>query len=126
MRKKIAIANQLRVSRKKFSNNREYKKLCSKCYRTYVIECVIKGKENFQISFGSKYIKSFSKRAYDWYIFFLDCIYFGPIYASKPKHLKIAEIPNERVLYYFLEKNGFKIIGEHLYSYSTVYDVTRV
>lgn len=51
MREKLTIANQLRVSRKSFSNNLEHKKLCSKCYRTYVVECIIKGKENFKISF---------------------------------------------------------------------------
>lgn len=144
MKEKIAIANQLRVSRKKFSNNLEHKKLCLKCYRTYVIECVIKGKENFKISFGGKYIESFSERASDWYRYIWDSTYrfflihFTPnddktfqkyelihVGVSKPIHLKIAETPNETILYNFLEKNGFKIIDEHLYSESTVYDVTR-
>ncbi len=144
MREKLAIANQMRNSRKSFSNNLEHRKLCSKCYRTYVIECIIKGKENFKISFGGKYIQSFPKRIYDYYRYIVNSIYrfflihftpnddktlrkFGLIYFGVPKpiHFKIAEVPNEIVLYSFLEKNGFKITDEHLYSESIVYDVAR-
>jgi len=145
MREKLAIANQLRISRKNYSNNVEHKKLCSKCYHTYIVECIIKGKNDFKISFGGKYIHSFSRRILDWFEYVKDIVYrfflihctpkddktfkkynlihFG---VSKPIHLKIAETPNEFVLYGFLEKNGFKIKEEHLYTESTVYDVTRV
>lgn len=144
MREKLTIAYQLRASRKSFSSNLESQKLCLKCYQAYVVECIIKGKENFKISFGGEYIQSFSKRVSDWcryisdniYRFFLihftpkddktlkkyELIHFG---VSKPIHPKIAKTPDERFLYNFLEKNGFKISEEHLYSESTVYDVTR-
>lgn len=144
MRGKLAIANQLRVSRKNFSNNLEYQKLCSKCYHSYVVECIIKGKKNFKVSFRVKYIRSFSERIHDWYRYIQDSIYrfflihFTPkddttfkkynlihFGVSKPSHLKIVETPNEWFLYDFLEKNEFKIIEKHLYSESTVYDVTR-
>ena len=144
MREKLTIANKMRNSRKSFSNNLEHKKLCSKCYHTYVIECIIKGKENFKISFGGKYIQSLSERIYDYYRYIVDRIYksflihFTPnddktlrkyelihFGVSKPIYIKIAEKPNETILYSFLEKNGFKITDEHLYSESTVYDVTR-
>ncbi len=144
MREKLAIANQLRVSRKKYSNNLEHKKLCSKCYRTYIIECIIKGKNDFKVSFEGKYIHSFSRRISDWFGYFGDIIYrfflihFTPkddktfkkyelihFGVSKPIHPRIAETPNEWCLYDFLEKNGFKIKEEHLYSESTVYDVVR-
>ena len=144
MREKLDIANQMRNSRKSFSNNLEDQKLCSKCYHTYVIECIIKGKENFKVSFGGKYVQSLSKRIYDYYKYIINSIYrfflihFTPnsyktlrkyelihFGVSKPTHFKIAEMPNEPVLYNFLEKNGFKITGEHLYSESTVYDVAR-
>lgn len=144
MREKLAIANQMRVSRKSFSNDLEERKLCSKCYRAYVIECIIKGKENFKVSFGGKYIQSFSERLSDWcryignsiYRFYL--IHFTPndditfkkwelihCGVSKPVHFKIAKTPNEKVLYNFFEKNGFKITEEHFYSEATVYDVAR-
>ena len=144
MREKLAIANQLRISRKNYSNNLEHRKLCSKCYRTYVIECIIKGKSDFKVSFEGKYIQSFSERISDWFEYIGNIIYrfllihFTPkddktlkkyelihLGVSKPIHPRIAETPNEWCLYDFLEKNGFKIKEEHLYSESTVYDVVR-
>ena len=144
MREKLAIANQLRVSRKKYSNNLENKKLCSKCYRTYIIECIIKGKNDFKVSFEGKYIHGFSRRISDWFGYFWNIIYrfflihFTPkddktfkkyelihFGVSKPIHPRIAETPNEWCLYDFLKKNGFKIKEEHLDSESTVYDVVR-
>ncbi len=140
MREKLAIANQMRVSRKSVGNNSEDKKLCSKCYRTYVIECIIKGKDNFKISFRSTYIPSFSKRVSNYYRYIINNIYrLFLIYftlngdknlkkhtdVSKPIHLKIANMPNEFVLHTFLEGNGFEITDEHIYSESTVYDVAR-
>lgn len=143
MKEKIVIANQLRTARKKFSNE-EYKKICSKCYSAYVIEGIVKGKESFKISFGSKYIESFSKRASDWYRYIFDNIYrfflihFPPnddktfrkyelihMEVSKPIHVKIPDMPNETILNYVLEKNGFKIVDEHFYAEKTVYDVAR-
>ncbi len=136
MRKKLTIAKQLRISRKNYSSNPEHKKICSKCYRAYVKECVIKGKENFKISFGGKYIQSFPERICDWYeyvyIEIINIIYrllrIEETYLEgnfKPVHVKVAEQPDEKVLYDFLEKNGFKITEEHLYGTTTVYDVVR-
>lgn len=145
MREKLALAKRLRNSRKIFSNNMEHKKLCSKCYRTYVVECIVKGKDEFKVVFGSKYIQSFPERVSDWYHYVLNSIYrlylvhvtpnddktlqkyelihYG---VSKPIHLKIANTPNEFILESFLKENGFKIIDEHLYSEFTIYDVARI
>ncbi len=144
MREKLAIANQLRVSRKKFSNKPEYKQICSKCYYAYIVECILKGKNDFSISYGSKYVKTISERILDWCKYFIDIILafflinFTPrdympqlkrvlicFDVSKPMHIKFAEIPDEFFLHKFLEENGFKIVDEHLYRDSTVYDVTR-
>ncbi len=144
MREKLMIANQMRKLRKVYSNNPKDKRLCSKCYYTYIIECIIKGKENFKISFGGKYVTSFPNRIYNYYRYILESIYrfflmhFAPnndntplkyrlihYGVSKPVHCKIAEMPNEVMLYGFLKVNGFKITGEHLYSDSTVYDVAK-
>lgn len=141
MRKKLAIARQLRISRKNFSNNLEHKKMCSICYRTYVIECIIKGNANFKISFGGKYIQSLPERISDWYEYIrirtINIIYrslcnifhrYENIYLAencKPIHLKVSEKPNEMILYDFLEKNGFEITDEYLYDAATVYDVVQ-
>lgn len=145
MREKLKIAKQLNNSRKYFSNNVEHKKLCSKCYYTYIVECIIKGQDNFKISFEGKYIESFPKRLSDWCNYLLDSLYriylvnitpnddktfkkyelihYGVI---KPVHFRLSSLPNETILNSFLMKNGFKITAEHLYSECTVYDVTRI
>ncbi len=144
MREKLAIANQMRLSRKSFSNNVENQKLCSKCYHAYVIECIIKGNDNFKVSFGEKYTQSITIRIYDYYRYIVNILYklflthFTPdddktfrkyklihFKIAKPLNFKIAEMPKEIVLYSFLEKNGFKIIDEHLNGKSKVYYVAR-
>jgi len=145
MREKLKIANQLRVSRRDYSNNPRHRKLCTKCYYAYIVECIIKGKKGFKVSFGARYIRSFSKRLSDWCEYIKDSIYrfflihFTPnndntfkkyelIHSgvSKPIHLKVAETPDEICLYHFLESNGFEIIDEFLHSESTVYYVVKV
>ena len=145
MREKLAIARKLRISRKNFSDKTEDQILCLKCYYTYVLECIIKGKDKFEISFNGKYVKNFLERALDWFNYVLDSIYrfflvhFTPnndktfkryelihYGVSKPIHVKVTNAPNETVLYSFLEENGFQIIEEHLYNVSTVYDVARI
>lgn len=127
------------------SNNIEYKKLCSKFYRTYLVECIIKGKDEFKITFNGNYIQSFSERISDWYHYVLNTIYkfylvhFTPnddrtlqkyslihYRVSRPIHLKVSNTPNEFILEGFLKENGFKIIDEHLYSISTVYVVAQI
>ena len=62
MREKLEIANKLRKSRKIFSNNLEHKRLCSKYYRTYVVECIIKGMDEFKITFNVNFINKFPER----------------------------------------------------------------
>lgn len=145
MREKLAIAKKLRNSRNSFSNNIVHKKLCSKCYHTYVLECIIKGKNAFKITFKGTYVQSFEQRVVEWYNYVRDSVY--RIYlvnvtpnddktfqkwslihcgVSKPVHFKIASKPNEFILESFLKENGFKITNEHVYSEATVYDVTRI
>ena len=144
MKEKIKIAQQLKLSRKKFSNNPEFQKLCIKCYNAYIIECIIKRKDNFQIKFNMKYIDSFSKRMSDWYEYILDNIYrfflihFTPnndnttrkytlIHSGvlEPIHVKIPQIPDEYFLHKFLETNGFKVITEHTSSTGIIFDVVK-
>lgn len=49
---KLEIAKKLRKSGKTESSE-NYKKLAKKCYRTYVIECLLKGKRKYQMKFAS-------------------------------------------------------------------------
>lgn len=143
MKEKLAIARKLRSSRKIFRYNFETEKLCLKCYRAYVFQCILKGKDQFRIVFNSSYNTSFLKRVSDWYHYIVDSIYrvylmnFEPDaqtlrkYAlihsgvSKPLYLKFATAPDEEVLYDFLIYNGFNIVDEHLDSISTEYVVAR-
>lgn len=49
---KLEIAKKLRKSVKTESSE-NYKKLAKKCYRTYVIECLLKRKHKYQMKFAS-------------------------------------------------------------------------
>ncbi len=142
MREKLAIAKKLRNSRKNFSN-KEHLKMCSKCYRTYIVECIIKGNDNFQIVFKGKYIRKLSQILSDWLYYVIDNIFgfdlvrikTNNITTYKIVHTSVAKPPvnvrvspsiNEYLLETFLNENGLKIVDEHLYSTSTVYDITRI
>ena len=144
-KQKIALAKKMRISVKTFSNNIEHKKICTKCYHSYITNCILKGNEDFSVTFGGKYMHSFQKRLSDWckyiisnvYRFYLihispnddntfrkyELIHYG---VKKPVHFKIAIKIDEYVLEKFLNKNGFKIESEHLKSDHTKYDVKRI
>lgn len=145
MKEKLAIARKLRISSKSFSKNSEHRKMFSKCYKIYVVECILKGKDNFQITFGGKYINNLPARIKDWLNYLLDNVYrFYLVHVtpkddktfrkyelihygvSKPVHLKVANTPNEWQLECFLKKNGFKIVNEHLYSEFSIYNIARI
>lgn len=142
MKEKLYVAKRLKTSRERFSKNSDSYKLCLKCYNAYVTQCIIKGKNDFKITFEGEYIESLPKRISDWLGYTFDSIYkivpliftpnnyktlkkYGLAYygALKPIHSKITKTPNEFLLYDFLEKNGLKIAKEYLYSDSTVYVV---
>ena len=142
MNEKLTIAKQLRNSRRSYKN-REYRKYCSKCYHAYIVQCIIKRRDGFSVYFGGRYINTFIQRVGDWAKYFMDWFYrlflicFNPkgetlreyelihYGVTKPIHVKIAETPDEFILYDYLKTNGFKIEREHLYSESTVYDIVR-
>ena len=144
MREKLKIAIQLIISRKKYSDNLEDKKLCSKCLHAYIVECIIKGKNDFTVTFGSRYVHSFKRRIFDWLRYIMDIVYriflihctpeddktlkkYNLIHkgVQKPIFPKIAKMPSQKVLYDFLEGNGFIIKEEILNSESTEYEVVR-
>ena len=145
LKEKLEIAKNIRLSSKRFSKNVIHKKLFKKIYRTYVIECILKGKDSFQLRFNGKYINSLSIRIYDWLEYIQNIIErsifliivpkkfrskkkFPFLYYRifKPTHLKLTNAPNEFILNSFLEHNGFKIIKEHLGSVETTYDIARI
>ena len=138
MKEKLVIAKRMINSRRSF-NNIEHRKLCSKCYRTYIVECIIKGKNDFKLTFKVKYIHCFSRRLGTYVLDNIYRLYFVHITPSddktlkkynlihykvlKPVHVKISDIPNEFILECYLNENGFKIVDEHLYSNYIVYDI---
>lgn len=145
MKEKLALAKKLRISCKNFSKNKEYVKMFSKCYRTYAIECILKGKDTFQLIFKAKYIQHFPERLKDYCNYALDTIYrFYLVHitpnddstlkkyelihygVSIPVHVKVNNTPDEYVLSEFLKENGLKIVEEHLDSEAAIYDIAKV
>lgn len=43
----------------------------------------------------------------------------------KPVHCKVSDIPNELILFFYLEDNNFKIVDKQLLGAKTVYYVVR-
>ena len=146
MQEKLKIARGLRNSRKK-GKNKEYKKLCLKCYRAYVLKCLILRKRIFKITFKGKYIHKPLERLLDWCYYVGDMVErFILVYIKKPKeeelnsvtsylfhnkvtkpiHVKVSYCPNEFMLEKILNENGLKITKEHLTSLITEYEVTKI
>lgn len=145
MREKLKIAKRFRLSRNSFSKNPKHKSIISKCYKAYVIQCVLRKKETFTLYWGSYYIQSFSTRVSDWCNYVFDCIYkfflvhFTPnddktfkkyelihYKVMKPIHIKMAYSVDELFLSYYLKEMGFKIIDEQLRSLSTTYEIAKI
>ena len=149
MLEKLKTAKNLRSSCKKITKNREHQKMLFKCYRAYVFQCIIKRSYYFQVLFKDTYVDSFSKRVKDWlnyalkqiYRFILllfisdinpkssksykiyDLIHYG---VPKPIHLTEFKEPDEVILNYFLEKNGFKVKTKYFNLKSCVYCITEI
>lgn len=125
--------------------NEEYKKRFWKCYRSYLMQCIILRKNEFEVKYGSEYYDSFKLRAKDWkeyicdkiYVFFWKLIPLPKLRPNKanvyieygiskpPKHLKRHIHVNECALEYFLDQVGFEIKDEYIKSLSTTYIIKR-
>jgi len=124
--------------------NEENRKIYWKCYLKYMLSCVIMGKDEFVVKFGSEYYQNFGKRMNDWKEYIYDNIYKlfwkynffkkrKPNWAqylitygvSKPIHLKTHISVNEFILEYFAEKNGFRVASEYLTSLSSTYYIKK-
>ena len=145
---KLKIARKLRLSAKNFSQgNVNFKRLFKKVYCVYLKDCVILGKDEFNLKFNGKFINNFLERAFDWIKYYYDSMrvsllknLFHPNYNNltaeeyeliylgvhKPVHIKVTDAPNETALDLFLEANGFKIANEFLFRISTIYTIKRI
>lgn len=143
MREKLRIARQFRISRRR-TRNKECKRLYSKCYLAYVRQCIVGGKDDFEIIFNGKYLEPFKVRFEDWAIYWMEqirrfylmhfvsekrltggdwmCIH-HPL--QKPFAIKVADIPDETILYRILENNGFKVTDEYMNHILIIYEVSR-
>ena len=148
--KKLNIVKKLFISSLTYSKNKEHKKLFLKVTRSYFIECVLLGKDKFTLRFKGKHIHSFPRRLYNWINFIEDTIHRFVLlhlvptkirsYLTRsfhnyeivnfklnpPIHPMISNTPNETILEYFLEENGFKITDEFLYPVQTFYNIKRI
>ena len=73
MREKLRIARQFRISRRR-TRNKECKRLYFKCYLAYVRQCIVGGKDDFEIIFKGKYLEPFKVRFEDWAIYWMEQI----------------------------------------------------
>ena len=124
--------------------NPKYKKTLRKCLRAYITQCVILGKDNFELKYGSEYYDSFKLRFKDWLEYINNKYFWFPIYRiipkehrpsiinyyiehgiPKPIHIKHHIFVNESILEYFLDQNGFEISDEYLGSLETIYYIRR-
>ena len=125
--------------------NEEYRKRYWKCYRSYLMQCMILRKDEFVVKYGSEYYDSFKLRAKHWKEYICDKIYvifwkripFEKIRPNKAKvyikygiskppiHLKKHIHVNECALEYFLDQVGFEIKDEEIKSLSTTYYIKR-
>lgn len=132
----------------KFINNTrndKNKKTLRKCLRTYIVQCIILRKEEFNLKYGSEYYDSFKARFKDWLEYIDNKFLVVPIYklipkkyrpsiinyyiehgVSKPVHIKHHRFVSESILEYFLSEAGFGIVGEHLGSLETIYYIKKI
>ena len=143
MREKLAIAKQLRISRRR-SKTLEVRKLYSKCYWAYVMQCVVYGKDDFVILYTGKWLYDSAYMFKKWLEYYEKqmrrfCIkHFVPaskittkqkIFLDHPEHkpfnMKVTDVPDETLLYCILERNGFEVTNEHMRGTWISYDVSR-
>jgi len=118
----------------------ENAKMFKKCLRAYIIECIIFGKEEFKVKFGSEYYDSFKSRLKDWGEYIENRFIIVPIYrlvpkecrpsiidyyikhgVDKPTHIKHHKYVSECLLEYLLDESGLEIVDEYIGSLETIY-----
>lgn len=126
------------------SRNPKNKKMLKKCLRTYIIHCIVFGKDKFKVKFGSEYYDSFKSRFKDWVEYAKNKFFDIPVCRlipkehrpsiinyyiehgiSKPVHIKHHMFVSESILEYFLSESGFEIYDEHLGSLETTYYIKK-
>lgn len=144
MRHKLIIACKMKTFIHS-SPNPKNKKMYKKCLRAYIVNCVIFGKDNFKVKFGSEYYYGFKLRFKDWVEYAKNKFIEVPICSlipkehrpsvinyyiehgvRKPIHLKRHISVNEGALEYFLAEIGFEIVDEHLGSLESIYYIRKI
>ena len=148
--KKLNIVKTLYNSSLTYSRNIANKKLFLKVVRSYFMQCILMGNDEFYLIFKGRYIHNLSQRLIHWINFFKDTVYrfilmhfvsekarnkiaksfhdyelvnFG---VCIPYHPKVTNAPDEFILESFLKKNGFKINDEFLYPVKTIYKIKKI
>ena len=143
MKKKLSMAWKMSIFAN-ISPNPENRKIYKKCLRVYIIWCVILGKDNFRVKFGSEYYDSFKLRFKDWLEYIDNKFFTVPICrlipkehrpsiinyyiehgVSKPIHIKHHKFISESLVEYFMSENGFEIYDEYLGSLETIYYIRK-
>lgn len=139
MKHKLIIAGEMNkfVNRSADPKN---KNMLKKCLIEYIRQCIILGKEEFKVRYGSEYYDSFKLRFKDLLEYIYNKFFTVPICrlipkkhrpsiinyyiehgVSKPIHIKHHIFVSESLLEYFLNENGFEIYDEYIGSLETIY-----
>ena len=126
---------ELKKMRDSFFTNRDYKQLCNKVLKAYIINVIILRKKEFKICFKGKYIKPLKERILDYFKYYDDLIYIKfffhskyydrfkkkSLYPNKPVHLKHLNNINELLLENILNSIDLTIKSEILGAINTEY-----
>lgn len=129
---------KLKKMKNSFFTNSNYKKLCNKLLKAYIINVIILRKKEFKISFKGKYIESFKERILDYFEYYYDLIYIKfffhskyydsynkkMLYPSKPVHLKHLDNIDEVLLENILNNIDLTIRTELLGTLHTEYIIS--
>ena len=146
MREKFKTARSLRKSVVNYPADFKSKVLFLRCYLSFLLDCLLIGKDTFILVFKTKHSTSLSKRVADWGLYFYDLFYrfllihvFKPstpnmsdrelqLYYHKPtipKHLLVSNLPDEVTLRKFLRANGFDVKNKFLFPDQSIYEMSK-
>lgn len=143
MKHKLIIAWKMKTFVNSTANPKN-KKMLKKCLRTYILHCIILGKDNFKVKFGNEYYDSFKLRFKDWLEYAENKFIMVPVFrfiseehrpsiinyyikhgVKKPIHIKHHKFVSESLLEYFFNENGFEIVDERIGSLETIYYIRK-
>ena len=144
MKEKLKTAKKLRLQL--LNSSKSYRKIILKIYLTYVKDCILSRKDEFELVFHGRHVYPISQRFINWIKYYIDVIHkfiivnilhpninnlssheYKLIYKEilAPVHQKISFVPDEYYLRSFLNKNNLEITDEFLLSTITIYKITK-